>query len=337
MAVNPDSWSINLTQNGRFSGGDYQWTKAAGWTIVDDVATANSPTWVAKGTQATAIVNDRRLDVAEGDIFYVECMAKSTAGAGGTLQVFIEWFDSAGSIISQNASTGLAATTTYTRESFTCPAAPAAAVWAQWGVQLIGVVTGTWYADDVVCMPIGLQHFIHGIRYSVTRDVLMPRMTSPLGGGAVHLRRRYDRPAYAFHIQATHEDKDDDNTLFSFFAQHLDTPFWFTGDEWRNQNVVFQIGFGTGARTQWFLPNRNIRGGLQVFEGSIRNDTVTLDKASGLITFPVAPTLNRPITAAYLCRYKVVFWPQGEAMFSEEQFYHQLYRMAGIMLREVVP
>ena len=335
--ANPNNWSTNLIQNPQFEGGDYQWTKGAGWTIVDDAANARSPTWVAKGTQATALTNARRLDVGEGDTFVIECMGKSTAGAGGTLKVFVEWFTALDVSISRSSSTGITATITYLRQVFTSVAAPATAVYARMGVELTGAVTGTWYAEEVICMPIGRQTFLHGIRYSITRDVLVPRMASMLGGGAVHVRRRYDRPAYAFHVQATHEDKDDDNAFFSFVNQHLDTAFWFSGDEWLTQSINVQIGFGNNVRTQWFLPNRNIRGGLHVYEGSEENLTMTLDKASGLITFSSAPALNMSITAGYICRYKCVFWPQGDAMLSEQQFYHQLYRMEGIMLREVVP
>jgi hypothetical protein len=173
--------------------------------------------------------------------------------------------------------------------------------------------------------------------YPVTRTLLAPRLATPLGGGAAQYRRLYHRPLYQFTLGAPQMDKTEQETLFGFLAEvQGDTPFFWDGGEYHVQSIPLRLGVGEGVRTQFYLPQRFITGGLQVYvEGVLMPDQPTLDGATGLLTFAIAPT--GVMTAAYTAIYRVVVWQEGETLYQEENFYNGLYRHNGLTLRECLP
>jgi hypothetical protein len=180
--------------------------------------------------------------------------------------------------------------------------------------------------------------------YSVFRDVLAPTFRTQLGSGALQARRAYPRPCYQFRLQATHESKAQAEALYGFYLYHQgDTPFYFSGQEWGVIASPLLVGFGNAAQTHFLLPNRNITAGPLVYVAAApAYDTpvltsVTLTTSSGLIVFAAAPAVDAKITASYSCRYKCVFYNDGELLLAEEQFYAQLFRYQGLTLREVIP
>jgi hypothetical protein len=180
--------------------------------------------------------------------------------------------------------------------------------------------------------------------YSIFRDVIAPTLRTKLGGGASSARRLYERPVYQFRLQATHESQPQAEAIYGFYLYHQgDTPFWFDGNQWGTISTPLLVGFGTATQTHYFLPNRHITGSLLVsVTAAPAYDTpvltaVTATGSSGLIVFAAPPAADAKITATYTCRYKVIFFHEGEVLLSEEQFYNQLYRYQGLVLREVVP
>jgi len=184
-----------------------------------------------------------------------------------------------------------------------------------------------------------LDNLIVDPHYSVFRDIVAPTLRSRVGGGAMQVRRLYERPVYQFRLRAVHETKAQAEALYGFYLYHQgDVPFWFGGKQWGTVATPILTAFGDGSRTQFFLHNRHITGSLQVYLNDVlANPQPTLTASSGLITFSAAPGLDVKITASYTCRYKCVFHGEGEALLTEEEFYLALFRYEGIVLRELVP
>jgi hypothetical protein len=176
--------------------------------------------------------------------------------------------------------------------------------------------------------------------YSIHRETLAPTQRSPIGGGGVILRRFYERPLYQFRLHASHENAAFSQAFYAFAHYHQgDTPFWYGGDKWSapHNATPATVGYGTGAQTHYYLPNRNILTGPTVKVDGVTT-AVTLTASSGLIVFGAAPADGTLITAeAYTCKYKCVFWNDGDVLLSEEYFANQLSRFEGILLRELFP
>jgi hypothetical protein len=151
------------------------------------------------------------------------------------------------------------------------------------------------------------------------------------------LRRVYERPLYQFRLHASHETRASAEALYGFALYHMgDIPFYWSGNTWGTVTNAVYVGFGTGAQTHFFLPNRNILSGPTVRVAGTPTG-VTLTASSGLIVFTGAPADTALITAeAYTCRYKCVFWNDSDVLLSEELFANQLSRFEGIVIREVV-
>ena len=175
--------------------------------------------------------------------------------------------------------------------------------------------------------------------YSIFRRILAPRVQNRLGGGAMQVRRLYERPVYEFGIHDSHAVKTMAETIYGFLQYHQgDTPFWFAGNEWGNIQSPILVGFGDGARTQFFLNNRNITTStIQMYVNATPTGISSIDLPSGLVTFGAAPASNATISATYQCTYKCVFAVGQDVLQSEEQFYKQLYKYEGITLQELVP
>jgi hypothetical protein len=175
--------------------------------------------------------------------------------------------------------------------------------------------------------------------YSVFREVVAPTLRSRVGGGAMQVRRLYERPIYQFRLRAAQETKAQAEALYGFYLYHQgDIPFWFGGKEWGTVATPILTAFGNGTQTQFFLHNRNITGSLQVYlNGVLADPQPSLTASSGMITFASAPGADVKITASYTCRYKCVFHSEDDVLLTEEEFYRQLFRYEGLVLRELVP
>jgi hypothetical protein len=177
------------------------------------------------------------------------------------------------------------------------------------------------------------------VHYSITRETIAPTQRSFSGGGGVLLRRVYERPLYLFRLHASHEDRASAEAFYGFAAYHMgDIPFYWNGNAWGTVTNAQLVGFGTGSQTHFFLPHRNILSGPTMKVAGVTEAGFTLTASSGLIVFNSAPADQAIITAeAYTCRYKCVFWMDGDTLLSEELFYQALSRFEGITIREVVP
>jgi hypothetical protein len=188
-------------------------------------------------------------------------------------------------------------------------------------------------------MPPPIQTFAPELHYSVIRELLSPTRRISLGGGATGQRRHYERAVWRFRLHATHEVKSALEDISSFYLQHMgDVPFYFSGEQWGTVSTPIHVGWGTGAQTHYFLPNRHVTGSLSVrVAGVVASPPPTLTGSSGLIVFSAAPAADAEIRASYTCRYKCIFWNEDEVLLSEEEFVHHLFTIEGIVLSEVVP
>lgn len=176
--------------------------------------------------------------------------------------------------------------------------------------------------------------------YSVIRRILAPKRIHPPGGGSMAVRRMWERPIYEFTVQDNHALKAQDEYLYSFAQYHQgDIPFWWAGGGWGVVSTPILFGFGDGARTQFFLNNRNITTATLTayINAVVASPQPTIDLPSGLLTFSSPPGDQLPLTATYQCLYKVVFAVEGEILMNEERRYNALWSIGGITLRELVP
>ena len=88
--------------NPGFELGDRDWTKAAGWTIVNDAGAARSGSWVAKsaGAASVDIFNDIRFFVRPGTKISVSVWIETLGLTGGGGILFLRWSDLNGASIS---------------------------------------------------------------------------------------------------------------------------------------------------------------------------------------------------------------------------------------------
>lgn len=86
---------INAVANPEFEAGDRDWSKGAGWTIVNDASNARNGSWAAKATGVTGgrLTNLGHLQVAPGDRILAQAFAKVSAGG---LRIGIEFLDASG-------------------------------------------------------------------------------------------------------------------------------------------------------------------------------------------------------------------------------------------------
>lgn len=183
-----------------------------------------------------------------------------------------------------------------------------------------------------------IQSLVLDMHYSIVRDVIAPTSRARIGGGAVQVRRLYERPLYRFRVHATHEKRADAEPFAAFAVYHQgDIPFLWSGREYGTVTNAVLVGFGNGTQTNFFLPNRRILTGPTVkVDGTPTG--VTLTASSGLIVFAAAPADQTKITAeVYTSEYKCLFWNDSEVLSSEEMFYNQLSKFEGIILQEIFP
>lgn len=177
--------------------------------------------------------------------------------------------------------------------------------------------------------------------YSIFRRIIAPTRVNRLGGGAMQVRRLYQRPIYEFVLRDSMRVQADAEYLYSFMQYHQgDTAFLFSGNEWGEPSVPLLFGFGDGTRTEFYLNNRTITSGtiLTYQDGVLDSPLPTIDLTSGLLTyFAGAPANGKKLTAKYTCLYKCVFASEQELLQNEELFYQALFRYEGIVLRELVP
>lgn len=174
--------------------------------------------------------------------------------------------------------------------------------------------------------------------YSVIRDIILPRLSTPLGAGVMQVRRRYARPVYRFTVQDRQAIQADAEQLYSFMQYHgPDIPFWWSGGPWGTPSTALLFGVGDGARTEFELNNRHITADTLTLYVDGVETSGTVDLAPGLVTFASAPLGGALLTATYSCTYKVVFWYDQDVMQREDNFMDQLFKYEGIQLYEQVP
>lgn len=142
--------------NGGFEGGDRDWTKGTGWTIVNDPTNARSGNWTGKVlstgvSQTTDITSTRRIPVAPGDAVSAAAFLKSTAGANGTAEARIVWLNAAGSELSTSSGNSISAGTSFS-QSRVVATAPASAAYALLRARVAAFVgtsgVDAWFLDD---------------------------------------------------------------------------------------------------------------------------------------------------------------------------------------------
>lgn len=161
-----------------------------------------------------------------------------------------------------------------------------------------------------------------------------PTLRSQIGGGAVQLRRQWQRPYYEFTIPLKLGDRADAEDLAGFIAYHQgDIAFWYDGGPYGDiQNPVL-IGIGDGALKDFYVPFRNLTTATWHFYVDGTEDTnVTLNLDSGLVSFTSAPASTKDVTAKGQCKFKCVFW--GEQQLTAIAHAPGVYS-AELILREI--
>jgi hypothetical protein len=184
-----------------------------------------------------------------------------------------------------------------------------------------------------------MQTFQLNSHYSIFRRILNPRLASQLGSGSYQVRRQWPRPLYEFVVHDTMAVQSSAEYIYSFATYHGgDIPFWWNGGPWGAPQTHVLVGFGNGAQTQFFLPNRYITPNmLDVTVNGVSTALTVMDWASGLMTFGSPVPDQAEIRAQYVCTYKCLFWFEDMTSLTEEQFYSMLFRYEGIIIRECVP
>lgn len=184
-----------------------------------------------------------------------------------------------------------------------------------------------------------MQTFQLNSHYSVLRRVLHPTRVSQLGAGARQVRREWPRPLYEFVVHDSQAAQSSAEYIYSFVTYHAgDIPFWWSGGPWGTPSTPLLVGFGDGAQTEFFLPNRYVTPGtLSVEVGGAPVSVASVDWAAGLVTLGSPPADQAEIRAQYACVYKCVFAYESVIALSEEQFYAQLFKYEGMTIREMVP
>jgi hypothetical protein len=139
-------------------------------------------------------------------------------------------------------------------------------------------------------MAAAIQTLSLDVHYTITRDIIAPTQRSPSGGGGVMFRRLYERPLYQFTLRAVHEHRASAQALYGFAHYHQgDIAFWYSGDIWATPHTTTAalIGFGDGARTHFFLPNRHILSGPTIkVNGSGASHLTAAPGSSSWIALP---------------------------------------------------
>src|SRR5262249_5458547 len=112
--------------------------------------------------------------------------------------------------------------------------------------------------------------------FPLVRRVIAPTRRTPLGGGAMQVRRQWPTPAYEFVLSEKQADPAKLRELWGFFAFFQgDQPFWI----YQANNPLFDVpssdpimfARGDGTQKQFFLPNRNIAvGTFQAWHSTTR-------------------------------------------------------------------
>lgn len=176
--------------------------------------------------------------------------------------------------------------------------------------------------------------------YSVFRRIIAPTRVSRLGGGAMQVRRLYQRPIYEFVLHDDMRTQADAEYLYSFMQYHQgDRGFFFAGNEWGLVSTPLLFGIGDGVTTVFSLNNRYIESGTLVTytNGTQDGSTPSLEPELGTVTYASPPALGALLTATYDCKYLCFFVESGDVLQSEEYFYQKLFRYPGIVLREQIP
>lgn len=174
--------------------------------------------------------------------------------------------------------------------------------------------------------------------YTIQRTLQAPRLMASLGGLVMQATRRAERPTYAFTLRDPLRRQAEAEALYSFAAYHQgDRAFWWSGDIWGTPSTPLLVGFGDGAQTEFFLPNRHITNIPEAYvDGALASPQPSVDSAPGLLTFASPVGVGARITAQYTCRYKVVF-ADADAVLNESYIAEALFRYEGIGLVEIVP
>ena len=159
------------------------------------------------------------------------------------------------------------------------------------------------------------------------------------GTGIFHRFSRDSRVAYKFTINLPVLTRIQVQSLEAFHNFHRGgRAFFWDGCPWEAVNTLNLIGEGDGARTQFFLPNRNINTSsisVGVFDGTTTSITTaySLTSVPGIVTFDTAPDSGDDVLAAHAHRYQCVFDPNGVKFTT---WALGVYR-AELVLREILP
>src|SRR5262245_8024029 len=87
--------------------------------------------------------------------------------------------------------------------------------------------------------------------YSIFRRQIAPTLRTKLGGGAVQVRRQYQRPVYEFTIKDSHAIQSAAEAFYGFAQYHQgDIAFLWSGGPWGTVSTPILFGFGDGTRTE---------------------------------------------------------------------------------------
>lgn len=95
----------SLLQNANFVSGDVGWTPQVGWSVIAGSGYNSSP-YLGKFTgSATALLsNNQKIPCAPGNVISASCYTVADAGATGTAQLMIAWYQADGTFISWDLS-----------------------------------------------------------------------------------------------------------------------------------------------------------------------------------------------------------------------------------------
>src|SRR4026209_2702362 len=98
-------------------------------------------------------------------------------------------------------------------------------------------------------MPGSIQTYTIDPHYSILRRILAPTRRSAVGGGAMAVRRQWERPVYEFVLKDSHAHKASAEYLYGFARYHQgDIPFVWSGNQWGVLSTPLLFDFGDGVR-----------------------------------------------------------------------------------------
>lgn len=147
-----DTSSANTTSfplNPGFEAGDKSWVKGIGWSIAVNANRRTGASCAVFTGGTAAITAERAVMVGPGDVVRWTVWLRAASGTNGTAQARINWYTSAGVLISTSTSVSLtpAAAASYAQIRIV-GSAPANTAYALVDVAVFNRTTGTWFLDD---------------------------------------------------------------------------------------------------------------------------------------------------------------------------------------------